>query len=268
MSSWAPVSPCTTDCVSHAAPPVPLPVAAHRLSSVTRGVARAFLLGERLADPAERRAVAGSVLDALGVRLDVVGDGLAVPGSPGTLVVANHISWLDVLVLQAVEPVTMLAKREISRWPLISVLARRAGTRFIDRENLYALPRTVGALTELLKNGAPVMAFPEGTTWCSTPGGPFRRAVFQAALDAQAPIRPVTLTYLQHDAPTTVAAYVGADTFAASFRRVLTADALTVRLTLHPPIHPVPGVDDRRALTEKARSALAAGASPGHRVVR
>lgn len=256
MNVWAPASLCTSECVFHAAPPVPSPVTARRLAAVLRGVAGALLLGGRLADPGERRARARAVLDALDIRLDLPEDGLSVPGRPGTLVVANHISWLDVLVLQAVEPVTMLAKREIGQWPLIGPMARHAGTRFIDRDSLRALPATVGELSSLLGEGRSVMVFPEGTTWCSGAGGPFRRAVFQAALDAAAPIRPVTLTYLQHDRPSTVAAYVGDDTFASSFRRVLSADGLTARLRPHPPIHPVPGLDDRRTLALRAHSTV------------
>ncbi|GAA0962091.1 lysophospholipid acyltransferase family protein [Actinocorallia libanotica] len=267
MNAWTPVSPCTTACLPAASPSVPLPAAAVRLAAVADHLAGTLPARARLAAPDERRRRARSLLDAMGVRVDVredgreaPGGGLSVSGGVGTLVVANHVSWLDVLVLLSVEPVTMLAKQEIARWPLLGALARGCGTRFIDRGSLHALPRTVAALADLLRGGTSVMVFPEGTTRCGGAGGPFRRAVFQAALDARAPVRPVALAYLQRGAPTTVAAYVGDGTFTASFHRVLTADALTARLDLRPAIRPLPGVDDRRALAARSRAVLA-----GHR---
>ncbi len=268
MNVWAPFSPCTTACVSRVTPRAPFSVASRRFASVTRVLA-ALPRGGRLTDPDVLQARAKAMLDALDVRLDASAERLSVPGPVGTLVVANHISWLDILVLLAVEPVTMLAKREVAGWPFIGTAAGRAGTRFIDRDSLYALPAAVDDLAALLRSGRSVMAFPEGTTRCSGTGGTLRRAVFQAAVDAAAPIRPATLSYLRHDRPTTIAAYVGDDTFAASFRRVLTTDALTARLLLHPPIHPRPGADDRRALAARAQSAIRLPpAPPGRHVSR
>ncbi|MEU8350201.1 MULTISPECIES: lysophospholipid acyltransferase family protein [Streptomyces] len=249
-----------------------------RAAAFARVVTRAMASGERIADPEVLRASARSALDALGVRLETDGARLGVraappaPGAPepGTLVVANHISWLDVVALLAVEPVTVLAKREIAGWPVVGPVVRRAGTRFIDRDSLRSLPGTVGELAALLRTGRSVMVFPEGVTRCSGTGGRFRRAVFEAALDAGAPVRPVTVGYRQHGVPSTVAAFVGEDDFGASLRRVLAADGLTVRLRAHNPVLPVPGVDDRRSLAERAQRAVRAAdpAGAGPRPVR
>ncbi|MBB3662332.1 1-acyl-sn-glycerol-3-phosphate acyltransferase [Prauserella sediminis] len=174
-------------------------------------------------------------------------------GGVGTLVVANHVSWLDIPALLALEPLTFLAKREVASWPFIGRQARRMGTLLLDRWSLRGLPASVDAVAERLRAGETVMAFPEATTWCSGPGGPFRRAVFQAALDAGAPIRPVTLSYRQRGEPSTIAAFVGDDGLASSLPRVIRARDLTIHAECHRPLEPA---GDRRALAHRAQRAV------------
>ncbi|MDT0460445.1 lysophospholipid acyltransferase family protein [Streptomyces sp. DSM 41527] len=296
---WDVWSDCTPDCAAHALPRVPAARIARRGAAFARGVRRALTDGERMADPVRLRAHAGALLDALGVRVEGAaaltagdrggdGDGSGSSGSgtrpglgttsgpgpgtangpglgtangpgPGTLIVVNHISWLDILALLAVEPVTLLAKREVGTWPVVGGLARRAGTHFIDRTSPRRLRHTVREVSELLGSGRSVAVFPQATTWCTADRGSFRRATFQAALDAGAPVRPVTLHYTQQGLPTTVAAFCGEDTFAASLRRVLAARALTVRVTAHPVLHAADGLWDRRELADRAARAVLGG---------
>ncbi|WP_276207396.1 lysophospholipid acyltransferase family protein [Streptomyces agglomeratus] len=255
MSPWAVDTGCAPDCAADAAPPVPMTEAVRRCAGLARELARAVSRGERLAGPGVLRAQAGSILDALGVRLVAGPEPLAAPrseGGPGTLIVANHISWLDAVAVLAAEPVTLLAKREIGRWPVVGTLARRVGTLFIDRERPRELPAAVAGLASALRSGRSVLVFPQATTWCSVPGGRFRRAAFQAALDAGAPVRPLTIAYEQAGAPSTVAAFLGDEDFVSSLRRVAGASGLTVRLTPHPPLRPA----DRRSTAAGARSAV------------
>ncbi|MEV0321703.1 lysophospholipid acyltransferase family protein [Streptomyces sp. NPDC050658] len=269
MNAWAPVSPCTPACATRSAPSVRPGRLAHRYAALAYQIGRGVARGERLAEPAELRARALGVLDALGVGLETGPGGdsgsepdsepLTVGGSgsgsgPGTLIVANHISWLDVIGLLAVQPVTVLAKREVGQWPVVGTLARRAGTRFIDREGLRQLPDAVAELTRTLRSGRSVAVFPQATTWCSVSGGRFRRATFQAAADAGAPVRPVTIRYEQYGVPSTAAAFLGDDTFGASLHRVACADGLSVRITAHAPLFG----SDRRALAAEAQAAVGA----------
>ncbi|MFF8815012.1 lysophospholipid acyltransferase family protein [Streptomyces pactum] len=254
---WAARSPCDPRCVAADAARVPAARALRRTAAFGAVVAGAFADSGRLGDPEVLRARAQDVLDALGVTLDRRGGALSAPGPTGTLIVANHISWLDIVALLAVEPVTMLAKRQVGQWPLVGTLVRRAGTLFIDRDSLRELPATVARIAGLLRAGRSVMVFPQGVTWCQGTGGPFRRATFQAALDAGAPVRPVSLDYFQRRRPTTVAAFVGDDDFAGSLRRVVRAADLSVRVTVHGAVLPVPGTDDRRGLAARARAAVA-----------
>ncbi|MEV0232915.1 lysophospholipid acyltransferase family protein [Nonomuraea sp. NPDC050786] len=171
----------------------------------------------------------------------------------GALVVANHVSWLDPLVLAATVPSRPLAKREIGEWPFIRTLAAGAGALFIDRERLSALPSAVAAVTDALRAGDTVVAFPEGTTWCGRGMGRFRPAVFQAAVDAGAPVRPAVLRYREGTATSTRACYVGDDSLLASIVRVATTRDLAVEVTLFAPVRPAAPTSSR----PEARTALA-----------
>ncbi|MET7463116.1 1-acyl-sn-glycerol-3-phosphate acyltransferase [Nonomuraea sp. NPDC005501] len=171
----------------------------------------------------------------------------------GALVVANHVSWLDPLVLAATVPSRPLAKREIGEWPFIRTLAAGAGALFIDRERLSALPSAVAAVADALRAGDTVVAFPEGTTWCGRGMGRFRPAVFQAAVDAGAPVRPAVLRYREGPATSTRACYVGDDSLLASIVRVAATRDLTVEVTLFAPVRPTAPTASR----PQARTALA-----------
>lgn len=202
------------------------------------------------------------LLRALGVRLSIRG---RLPDRTA-LLVANHISWLDVVAMLAVVPVRMLAKREVRRWPLIGALAAAGGTIFVRRDRPRALPGTVAAVAAVLRSGGVVAVFPEGTTWCGRPAGRsgcggagrFRPAMFQAAIDAGAPVVPVAVRYHAGADPggTTAAAFLGRDSLWASLRRVSAVRGLVVSLTVAGEIRAVDGaLPARRRLAAAAESA-------------
>nr|WP_183646582.1 lysophospholipid acyltransferase family protein [Prauserella isguenensis] len=218
---------------------------------------------------ADVRHRAAGTLEALGITLTVTGPLTTSPRlgavnpqrGVGTLVVANHVSWLDIPALLALEPVRFLAKREVAGWPFVGGQARRMGTLLLDRWSLRGLPASVDAVAERLRAGETVAVFPEATTWCSAPGGPFRRAVFQAALDVGAPVRPVTLSYRQRGEPSTIAAFVGDDGLAASLARVIRARGLEVHVDVHDALDPT---GDRRTLARRAQRVVQGGAEFRH----
>ena len=242
MNPWQVSSPCTPACAVHSAPPL----------STSHGMRRVARL-RRQFRPHPPRERARALLGALGIRLDTNTPRLSVPAATGTLIVANHISWLDVVALAAVEPATFLAKREVGEWPLLGRVADRLGTVFIDRTSLRELPRSVAEVADVLRSGRSVIAFPEGTTTCAGPTGGFRRAVLQAALDATAPVRPVSLEYRQAGSASTIAAFLGEDTLLASVRRVCTARDLSVRVRARPALEPA---GNRRLLAAAAERAV------------
>jgi hypothetical protein len=150
----------------------------------------------------------------------------------------------------------MVAKSEVRAYPVIGLLARRAGTVFVDRERLSTLPRMVAAVSGALAGGAAIGAFPEGTTWCGPANGRFRPAVFQAAVDTATPVRPVALSYrLTGAGTTTVASFVGSATLWESAMLVAGVRGLIVGVHLLPLL---PGGLDRRALAAGAQAAVTA----------
>ncbi|MFC5947652.1 lysophospholipid acyltransferase family protein [Pseudonocardia lutea] len=254
--AWAPSSPCGPDCLPAAGPRATL----RATLRVTLRVARRLVaLGALLllALPVLRLGPSPrlfrAVLRAAGVRLGVRGTAY---GEGGVLVVANHLSWIDVVALGAVAPVRMIAKREVAEWPLIGAIARQNGALFVDRGGLRGLPEVVAGTAAALRAGATVGVFPEGTTWCGSASGPFRRAPFQAALDAGRPVRPVRIDLALPDGrPTTAGAFVGDETLWDSLLRVLRLERLDCTLTLLPALVPE---GDRRALAARAERAVTA----------
>ncbi|MEU7423044.1 lysophospholipid acyltransferase family protein [Streptomyces sp. NPDC040750] len=260
MSGWLPSAPCTPGaCVEPGGGVVALPRAVLRLAAVASLVLAGIALSplgrgcrrKRGGIPADWVGRwCRAIVRAAGVRVRLTG-GAAPAG--GVLLVANHVSWLDIPLLTAVRPARMLAKSEIGRWPVAGALAARGGTLFIERDRLRALPGTVARITDVLREGTAVAAFPEGSTWCGRAHGQFRRAVFQAALDAGVPVQPVRLRYRRRGGgPGTAAAFVGEDTLLASLWRVARARDLIAEVEVRPVIPP--GVHpDRRALARAAQ---------------
>ncbi|MCE0764030.1 1-acyl-sn-glycerol-3-phosphate acyltransferase [Pseudonocardia kujensis] len=254
--AWAPCSPCGPDCLPVAGPRADRRAGlrvARRLTALTALLLVALpvlLLGP---NPRLFRAV----LRAAGVRLRIRGTTYGHgDGHGGVLVVANHLSWIDVVALGAVAPVRMIAKREVADWPLIGAIARRTGALFVDRAGLRGLPDVVAGTAAALRAGTTVGVFPEGTTWCGSASGPFRRAPFQAALDAGRPVRPVRIDLALPDGrPTTAGAFVGDETLWDSLLRVLRLERLDCTLTLLPVLAPE---GDRRTLAARAERAVAA----------
>ncbi|MFE2278512.1 lysophospholipid acyltransferase family protein [Streptomyces sp. NPDC059454] len=264
MSVWLPGAPCTPrDCVEPTASAAAVPLAVLRLAAVgllvLAGIAL-LPLGRRIPAGAVRRWCRW-IVRAAGVRVRIAG--AAVP-TGGLLLVANHISWLDVPLLAAVRPARMLAKTEIRRWPVAGALAARGGVLFIDRDRLRALPDTVAALAGVLRSGAAVAAFPEGSTWCGRARGNFRRAVFQAALDARVPVQPVHIGYRSAcGIPATAPAFVGDDTLLASLWRVASARGVVAEVEVRAPLPPGSHID-RRALARAAQPEAVAEHEGGH----
>ncbi|MFG2910469.1 lysophospholipid acyltransferase family protein [Kitasatospora sp. NPDC048286] len=293
MSVWLPTATCRPEtCLADASPEVSHPRRALRLTACLA----ALLAGIVLIPPARLvpygarirlvRFWARVVLRSLGVTVHLAGPGGPGSGGPGSgrpglggsgsggpgsggsaagsgggvLVVANHVSWLDIPLLAAGRPGRSLAKTEVRQWPVLGPLIAHCGTVFLDRDRLRTLPDTVAAVAGVLRSGQPVIVFPEGSTWCGRESGRFRPALFQAAVEAGADVQPVTIRYRLADGrPTSVPAFIGDDGLLTSLARVVAARGLVADVTFLPPIPP-PGPQPSRAgaRRELARRAQAA----------
>ncbi|MEU6805073.1 lysophospholipid acyltransferase family protein [Streptomyces neyagawaensis] len=259
MSVWLPGAPCTPRaCVDIARPTAAAPRAVLRLTAVLALILAGILLsglGSRIPAGAVRHWCRW-IVRAAGVRVRITG---TAPPAGGLLLVANHISWLDIPLLVAVRPARMLAKSDIRRWPVAGTLAERGGSLFIERDRIRALPGTVARIAGVLRAGTAVAVFPEGSTWCGRAQGRFHRAVFQAALDAGVPVQPVRVRYrCAGGGASTAPAYVGDDPLLTSVWRVVTARGVVAELDVRPLIDP--GTHpDRRALAVAAQTAVTEG---------
>lgn len=197
------------------------------------------------------------LLGALDIRVTVTGTARTGP----SLVVANHTSWLDLLLLTAAAPMVPVAKSEVAEWPLVGAVARRCGAVFLRRDSLRALPGSVDEVALRLRQGHRVQIFPEATTRCGRAVGEFHRAGFQAALDAAVVVQPAAIRYASGGRPTTTTSFVGDETLVAAALRVLRMPDLHADLRWLTPIPAVAGTGraavDRATVTRLVQNAIA-----------
>lgn len=176
----------------------------------------------------------------------------------GTLLVANHVSWLDINALHAVVPqARFVSKADIQSWPLVSQLADAADTLYLQRERKRDALRVVHVVAEALADGQLVAVFPEGTTSDGRALLPFHANLLQAAIATGTPIQPVALRFSDaHERISRSVEFVGATTLVESLWRVACAERLVAHISLLPAR---PSADaDRRALSQALRDDIAA----------
>lgn len=165
-----------------------------------------------------------------------LGIGLRVEGTPcehgPMLLVSNHISWLDILVMHAARYCRFVSKSEVRHWPLIGTLATAAGTLYIERESRRDAMRVVHRMAESLRGGEVLAVFPEGTTSDGLSLLPFHANLIQAAVSAHAPVQPLALRFVDGSsgAFSRVPCYIGDDTLVASVWRTLRARDLVAEV--------------------------------------
>ena len=166
------------------------------------------------------QAWAGRMLEILGIPLEVEGEP---PLHGPVLLVANHISWLDILVMHAARHCRFVSKADVRHWPLIGTLATGGGTLYIEREKRRDAMRVVHHMRESLAAGEIVAVFPEGTTGDGSVLLPFHGNLVQAAISADAPVQPVGLRFVDRGtgADSQGPLYLGDDTLVGSLWRTL-----------------------------------------------
>ena len=192
------------------------------------------------------------LLRAFGVGLVVRGG----PVPPVALVVANHVSWLDIAAIHAVLPqARFVSKAEVLQWPLLGRLIRGAGTLFIVRERPRDAIRVLASMREALAAGDTVAVFPEGTTGDGPQLLPFHANLLQSAVQAAVLIQPVALRFTDpHSRFSAATRFVGDDTLVNSLWQVAAARGLRVQVELLAVVDPQEG--DRRQLAQRLQQAI------------
>ncbi|ADE12689.1 lysophospholipid acyltransferase family protein [Sideroxydans lithotrophicus] len=181
------------------------------------------------------------------------------------LIVTNHISWLDVFVLNAVVPMRFVAKSEVRRWPAIGWLCARAQTLFIERGKARSAARINVQLVDLLQRGECLAIFPEGTTTDGSKVAHFHSSLLQPAIDAGALVHPIAIRYQdRYGAHNLASAYIDEMSFGASMWNILSEPELHVRLVATPPLDA--SGTDRRNLTRAVHHHIGATLAGMHAI--
>lgn len=186
------------------------------------------------------------LIGAFNIKVIVTGD---VP--PGNLthamIIANHVSWADIHVLNSIIPLRYIAKADIKNWPVFGFFAKQVNTLFIDRAKKQEAMRIVDITTECLLAGDRLCLFPEGTTTDGTSVLPFKSSLIEAAIRAEVPIYPVAIHYAMPDgSANTAIAYAGDTTLKESMQNTLAIQKPVVNVHFLAPI--MTKNQDRRAL--------------------
>ena len=222
---------------------------------IVLGLLAELLLFPLLQRSARRRVVqvwSRWLMALCGVRMEVRGT----PVLQGAVLwVANHVSWVDIFVLNSVRTTSFVAKSDIRRWPVIGLLVAWAGTLFIDRTHRRAMHRANQQMQECFDQGDAVGLFPEGTTTDGSRVQPFRAGLFQASVQAAVPVQPVALRFLRGGRPAPELAFVGEQTLVANLWFLLGAWGVSVECTFLRPLEPTGGLN-RSHLAQQAHQAV------------
>lgn len=182
--------------------------------------------------------------------------------TPG-IIVTNHISWLDIFVLNALVPMRFVAKSEVRNWPLIGYLAARVQTLFIERGKPRDAARINRQIAELLQNGEFLAVFPEGTTTDGRNVGAFHASLLQPAIDAGVPVHPLAIRYQDEQGTHSLAAaYIDDLSLLESLWKLLNCRQLHVRLRSTPSLDT--SACDRRTLSVHAHRQISAAVAAMH----
>lgn len=191
------------------------------------------------------------LIGIFGIALQVSG-----PRHAGGAVVANHVSWIDVFVLNAVSPCRFVAKSEVRSWPAIGWLSARAGTLYIARQRRGDLVAANATIAGHLAAGERLALFPEGTSGPQGSVLPFHANLFQGIVQSGVPVLPVALSYVDSAGRLSAAAeYIGDMSLWQSIVSLLSHGPFTATVRF---CEPIAGIGDRRALAAATHVAVAA----------
>lgn len=216
---------------------------------------RAALCGQKLTELDRARWMRFSgriVLPAMGIRYRVEG---VIPKGP-VLIVANHLSYLDIVIASAAVPCAFVAKKEIAGWPGFGILGRIGGTIFLDRASRASAWETADRMAMRLVDGVPVLLFPEGTSTDGSEVTRFHSTLFAPAIEGRLPVIPTAIFYEPHSDGLTErdVCWFGDDSFLPHLLQVLGLQDFTAVVRFGAPeVYP-----DRQTAAWRSHDAVAA----------
>ena len=190
------------------------------------------------------------------LRIEIDAADPALESLEGGLLVANHVSFIDIFVINALLPSGFVAKSDVATWPLIGWLSRHNETVFIERGNRKAAHQTQKHMLDVLERGRRLTLFPEGTTTLGTSVLPFHGALFQSAVDAAVPVHALVIRYVDANGmASTAPAYIGDTSLLDCLLNILGSGGVRARLQLAESF--LPPLAERRQLAHRSHQAIA-----------
>ena len=224
----------------------------HMLLGIVLSALYRITFGQKwFATPAGRQIIRWWMLMVtrlIGIRIAQYGQANRQP----TLFVANHISFLDIIVVSGLAPVQFLSKSTVRYWPLIGYLSTITGTLYIKRGKTSLIARTIQQVAQVLEQGS-VVVFPEGTTGLGKELKKFHSGLFQSAIDSQTPIQPVALRYMRNGDVDRISAYIENDNFMLNLWQVLKQPHTDVHVCFCPPNQ---ANQERQALAKQSQQQI------------
>ena len=194
----------------------------------------------------------------LGIKIRVMGkESGGVKGN--VYLVSNHLSYLDIIVLATVRPMTFVSKHDVAAWPVIGWMTKLGGTIFVNREAKSTSYGLVETLADALAQGAPLLVFPEGTSTDGQDVLPFKTSLFEAPVRTNTTVQPMTLRYLSVGGKPLeprlrdLLCWYGDMDFAPHAWKMLTLRGIEVEVTLGRPLEPGTA---RKSLAGRAREGV------------
>lgn len=195
-------------------------------------------------------------LNLLGISVEVIGAVETSTSNSSRLLVANHISWLDPLVIQTLQHSIFVAKQEVSQWPFVGHIAKGCDVVFVNRGSPSSARKMVQSMTAALQKNMCIAGFPEGTSTEGHQVGFFHSNLFEVAVANACEVIALSLRYQD---PSTQAirlepAFVGDIGFLQSLHRVICAPPMVVQVVVSKPI--APQGHTRRTLAQLVQSTV------------
>lgn len=173
------------------------------------------------------------LVKSLNVSLELYGE----PIGQGNLCVANHVSWVDTVILNNAVPLAFVSRHDVEEWPFVGTFTKRMGSIYVDRSNKFQAYRSIPVLEEKLSEGRSVIVFPESTTTDGTELLPFYGMFIESAVRVGCHVQPIALKYTDSEGRLLrEAAYVGEDSFGETLTRILRQPKVFAHLEFLAPI--------------------------------
>ena len=199
------------------------------------------------------QSLSRTLLSIFNIRLTIHGNRELLNDRQSALVVSNHISWIDIHVINTVSPVIFVAKSDVAKWPIFGWIAQQIGTIFIVREKISDIKRVLNLMVQYLQSHKKVCIFPEGTSTDGKSVLPFRSNLLQAAINSQARVIPFCITYKERGRYSDVTAFIGDMGLIDSIKKMLKSSDMEVHVHI---LEPLSDIHSRKELADRTHQLI------------